>query len=54
MSLLYHILLQKLITKTYYKSRNEEAVEKTPSYHRQMTGGFTRLEEVFIKVLLIF
>jgi hypothetical protein len=28
-------------------------VERTPSCHRQMTGGFTHLEEVFIKILLI-
>jgi hypothetical protein len=28
-------------------------VERTPSCYRQMTGGFARLEEVFIKVLLI-
>jgi hypothetical protein len=29
-------------------------VDRTPSCHRQMTGGFTRLEEVSIKELLIF
>jgi hypothetical protein len=33
---------------SYYKSK------MTPSCHRQMTGGFTRLKEVFIKVFLIF
>jgi hypothetical protein len=29
-------------------------VERTPSCHRQMIGGFTHLEQVFIKVLHIF
>jgi hypothetical protein len=29
-------------------------VKKIPSCHRQMTGGFALLEEIFIKVLLIF
>jgi hypothetical protein len=29
-------------------------VKWPPSCHRQMTEGFTRLKEVFFKVLLIF